>query len=294
MTAAHERAGSANASAGDRDGVWSGIARSYAAFGSPFVPCHSEIETYQRAVCAHAEAAGVGGVRALMLGVTPGLALMHWPQDSQVLAAEISPAVIEALWPGDVPGTRAAVCASWFAIPAECGSCDVVVGDGVLAICRFPGEVRELLRCVSELLAENGVLIVRSYIRPHITESLDALFDELFGARRMTVDCFKLRLYLAMQRSVREGVRVKDAARILERYKLDRQVMLEQLGWSKSAVEPFALWRNSDATYSFPTLDELRDMTSELFDDFATTYPDYELAHCCPILVMRKRRSAVR
>lgn len=160
--------------------------------------------------------------------------------------------------------------------------------------CRFPGEVRQLLRCASELLARNGVLIVRSYIRPHITESLDALFDDLLATGRISVDCFKMRLYLAMQRSAREGVRVKDAARMLEKYKLDRQVMLGRLGWSEPAVEPFALWRNSDATYSFPTLNELHDVTRELFDDVAMSYPDYELAHCCPLLVLRKRNSAGR
>ncbi len=274
---------------GCQDRVWASIARRYAAFESPFVPCLEDIEAFESAVATQADMRNGQGLRAVMLGVTPGIALMKWPRGSSLVGAEISSAVIDALWPGDIPGTREAICASWFALPMRRKSCHIVVGDGSLNTCRFPGEVRALIRSIGELLAENGTLALRCYIRPHIQESVDAVFDALFSARGLSVDRFKMRLYLAMQRSAEEGVAVREAARLLDRYKRDNRTMREQLGWSNAAIEPFAHWRVSDAVYSFPTVEELRKVLGERFDEVSISYPGYELGHCCPTLVMRPR-----
>ncbi len=269
--------------------VWARIARGYAAFTSPFVPRPEDIASFERAVAIQADLHGGAGLKAVILGVTPALALMKWPQGSQIEAVEISQAVIDAIWPGDIPGTRRARCASWLAIPLQRKSCDVVVGDGSLATCRFPGEVRNLVRSAHDLLVDDGLFAFRSYIRPQVQESVEAVFEALFSASGLSVDRFTMRLYLAMQRSVEEGVAVREAARLLDRYHLDRRTMKERLGWSSAAIEPFAAWRASDAVYSFPTLDELRGVVGEYFDAISIAYPRYELGHCCPTLAMRPR-----
>lgn len=270
--------------------VWSSIARGYSCFASPFVPEGDDIAAYEHAIATQV-VAGIGGLRGLILGVTPALALMRWPQDSQILAVEFSQAVIDSIWPGDIPGRREARCGSWFCIPIDQKSCHVVVGDGSLATCRFPGEVRTLVRTVRGLLADEGVFAFRSYLRPHSPESPDAVFSALFSGKGLSVDCFKMRLYMAMQRSARQGVAVREAARVLDRFNLTPQAMKQRLGWSDAVIEPFARWRASDAVYSFPTLDELRAVYSESFDEISVSYPRYELGHCCPIIVLRRKRA---
>jgi hypothetical protein len=179
---------------GSTESVWASIARGYEAFGSPLVPCHEDIEAIEGAVAKHAEKTGAHPVRAIMLGVTPGLALMNWPRGARILGVEMSQAVIDALWPGDIPGVRKAICASWFSLSAEREKYHVVVGDGSLSTCRFPGKVRGLVHAIRKLLVEDGMLAFRSYVRPHIQETVDAVFDDLLGNKGLTVDGFKMRL----------------------------------------------------------------------------------------------------
>lgn len=271
------------------DDVWASIARGYAAFGTPLVPCCEDIHLYESAVHAQAEAIQPRGIDALMLGVTPGIALMKWPAGARITAVEQSSAVIGALWPGDIPGIRQAHCASWFEMPKAHKSCDVVLGDGSLNACRFPSDVWTLCRSLHERLRGGGILVVRCYTQPDVQENIDAVFEACFSATGLKVDCFKLRLFTAMQRSVEQGVAVRDAARILDRYHLDNRTMEHRLSWNKAAIEPFAKWRGSDAIYFFPKLHELRAVLAEWFDEVSVTWPDYELGHCCPMLVMRSR-----
>lgn len=73
---------------------------------------------------------------------------------------------------------------------------------------------------------------MRCYVRPDNPESVEEVFEALFGSEGMNVDCFKMRLWLAMQRSPEQGVAVREAARVLARYRLDARAMKERLGWS--------------------------------------------------------------
>lgn len=269
--------------------VWNSIAQCYRAFNSPFVPCREDIAEFERAVSVHAESIGTRQLRAVMLGVTPSIALMKWPVGSRIVAADMSSAVINAIWPGDVYGLRRAVCASWLEMPVSQKSCDVVVGDGSLATCNFPDGVRKLLSAVAGLLVKNGAFVFRTYVRSRMEQSIDDVFDALLHGDGMSVDIFKMRLYMAMQRSADKGVAVKDASKILESYKLDGKAMKEKLGWSDAAIEPFSRWSSSPAIYSFPSLPELRELLDERFEIVSIKTPTYELGDCCPTIVVHSR-----
>lgn len=272
------------------DDVWAGIARGYAEFASPLVPCREDIGIYEKIAASHAIDVNRDGLDVLMLGVTPGIATMNWPECSRVLAVEISPDVIRALWPGNIRGAREVCCASWFDIPLELDSLDMIVGDGSLNACRYPDEVRTLGRSLSAALRTGGLLVARVYVRPNVLESIESVFDALLRPSGLKVDAFKMRLWLAMQRSALDGVAVRDAARILQAFGVDGRVMRQRLGWREPAIEPFERWRTSDAVYSFPSLDELRIALREHFEVISVTFPTYELGHCCPVVVMRSIR----
>jgi hypothetical protein len=271
-----------------QDEVWRSIARCYAVFGSPFVPCQEDIRIVQEAVVAQATRKRRGGFSALILGVTPAIAAMNWPADTTITAVDMSQAVIDALWPGDIAGVRQALCASWLAIPGRQSCYNAAVGDGALNVVRF-ADLPKLIRSVRNALVDSGTFTVRSYIRPHESESVEAVFDALVGPSGLNVDSFKMRFYLAMQRSTEEGVAVREAFRLLERYGIDHNVMRGRLGWNSAAIEPFLRWPTSDSVYTFPTLEELRAALNECFEEVSITYPGYELGHSCPTLVLRSR-----
>src|SRR5690606_33061518 len=106
------------------DDVWACIARSYASFTSPMVPCEEDIRAYERVAAHHAARIEGDWFNVVMLGVTPGIACMQWPMHTRLLAIDASPAVIHALWPGDIPGQRQSLCASWFEMPVAPQSCN--------------------------------------------------------------------------------------------------------------------------------------------------------------------------
>jgi SAM-dependent methyltransferase len=268
--------------------VWASIARNYAAFTSPLVPCAEDIRALEHAVARSLPRRG-SGVRAIILGVTPGVALMKWPIGATITAVDSSPDVIAALWPGDVSSHRRALCASWLKIPVAPNSCDVVVGDGSLNTFRFHDDARTLIQALRSMLVDGGTLALRIYVRPQRQESVGQVMDALRGARGMAVDSFKMRLWMALQRSVEEGVKVRHAARVLDGHGLDAQAM-QGLGWSDAAIAPFSTWQSSDAVYSFPALDELHEIVGGHFDVKTISYPDYELGGCCPTVVMRARQ----
>jgi hypothetical protein len=253
------------------------------------VPHEQDISAYEHALIEHFGSGGHSGVDAVILGVTPSVALMRWPLATKVVGIELSPAVIKAIWPGDIPGTRQARCASWGTLEGMKNSCDVVVGDGSFIACRFPDEARRLVKAVRACIRDGGIFIVRIYTRPDCKESIDHLMGDLFSTRCPGVDEFKLRLYLAMQRSLSEGVAVQDAARVLDDYRIDRKVMTERFGWTLSAVEPFSIWRKSSAVYSFPSLEEFRELTGDWFSEVSITFPTYSVGTCCPILALRPK-----
>src|SRR5690606_5488970 len=115
-------------------------------------------------------------------------------------------------------------------------------GDGSMIACRYPAEAKRLIHYLGECLVDGGILVLRVYIRPERQETVPELFNDLLR-QKMRVDVFKFRLYLAMQRTVEEGVQVRIAANILEEYRLNRQEMISRCGWPEEVVEPFAMWR---------------------------------------------------
>lgn len=269
--------------------VWEDIARGYSAFSGPLVPSSEDIGIYEDLARRSLSDVRSGVFNAVVLGVTPDIVRMNWPVASRILAIEKSPAVIRALWPGDISGFCEVRCASWFDMPVELHSAEMVVGDGALSACRYPEEVRVLGSEVSRVLRPGGMFVVRAYIQPPVAESVESVFDALWRAGGLSVDVFKMRLWLAMQRSASEGVAVRHAAKIMQRFGIDRQYMREHLGWCDAAVEPFEKWGASDAVYSFPSLAELRALFSDRFEEVSVTYPTYRLGECCPVLALRSR-----
>jgi hypothetical protein len=275
--------------ASENEDVWVSVARHYHEMLPPLAPHAEDIAEFERTVAIFSGLGERSAIEAVMLGITPSIALMNWPSASQITGIEMSAAVIKAIWPGDIPNKREAKCASWFALSDCKNSCDVVIGDGSFIACRFPQEARMLIKAVRESLRHGGIFIVRVYIRPDKPESLEGVMRDLLTLKYHGIDGFKLRLWLALARSVEDGVAVQEAARVLEEYRVDEKVMMERLGWTAAAVKHLGKWRTSNAVYSFPSLNELRELTNEYFYEESITFPTYCLGNCCPILVLRTK-----
>jgi hypothetical protein len=231
---------------------------------------------------------------ALLLGVTPDLARMEWPQGARLMAVDYSFPMTRSVWPGDLPGKRAVVCANWLSMPRAASSCDVVLGDGSMNCLRYPSEFQRAAEIVSGMLRDDGVFALRCYLRGEPAESTDDVYEDLLRGNIGGFHAFKLRLFMALQVAPECGVRVHDAYQSWAERNLDKRLLPQGEGWEEDVVDTIQFYRGRDTVYSFPTLAELRSAMLPWLEETSLSTGGYELGERCPTLVYRPRRNAAR
>jgi hypothetical protein len=106
----------------------------------------------------------------MLLGVTPEIAGMDWPERSSLIAVDSSLPMAQAVWPGNLP-QRWVVCGNWLALPQREPSCHVVIADGSFNCLPYPDGFRALAKTVSRVLCSDGILVLRCYIRSRERET---------------------------------------------------------------------------------------------------------------------------
>jgi SAM-dependent methyltransferase len=239
------------------------------------------------AIRLHGEASA-RPTRVLLLGVTPRLADMQWGNGTTMLAVDASWDFLRGVWPGDIPGRRRAVQANWRALPIRDAACDVAIGDGSLNVLPYPDGLRAGAGAVRQALGPRGLLVVRLYVRPDDCESPEQLAQEVAAHRVETFHQFRFRLLMAMQRSARDGVAVRDV------YQFWHDLGLQNLhpttpGWSREDVEAIEPYRHSPTVHFFPALHEWRAALSDLYEELEVRPASYALGDRCPVIVLRSR-----
>jgi hypothetical protein len=270
--------------------MWSGIAAAYATYTSPFVPTDEDIHLTESAIERwHSEHRDVV-INAALLGATPRLATMKWPDRSFLLGVDSSPDVINAIWPGNIAGLRGMACANWAALPLREGSCHIAVGDGSLIAFRYPDGFHEFARSVSRVLSDDGVLILRCYIQPEKQETVDQVFQALIEGRIGNVNQFKFCLFMALQPTAQEGVCVRDVYATWASRRIQEETLVKEFGWDRAAIRGMEMWRHSDTVYTFPKLAQMRSVLQRCFAEQTIVYPVYELGERCPTFVLTPNR----
>src|ERR1700722_1935588 len=89
-----------------RQTAWGALARAWDYVGWPFRPSAHEVRSFEAIVQGWQQLHPQARVNALLLGVTPEIASMDWPEGTRLLGADSSPEVTKAIWPGDIEGRR--------------------------------------------------------------------------------------------------------------------------------------------------------------------------------------------
>ena len=269
---------------------WDDIATSFSVLGPPLKPSSEDIHFVESAVQEWSSRYPPEPLRALLLGVTPEIANMRWPDASTLLAVDNSLGMAQAVWPGNIPGKRWVACADWLALPLPNSSCDVVIGDGSLNCVRYPDSFRAVAKNIRDLLNEDGVLLFRCFVQPATKELPGEVFSDLVQARIPSINHFKFRLLMAMQSSTEQGISVRDVYKKWVDSGTDQQQLMARTGWEKRAFQSIELYKDQDVVHTFPTVTELRAVLLEFFDETSVSIPVYPLGERCPRFVLRKRR----
>lgn len=259
---------------------WDSRARSWDDWGPPLRPCRRDIELYRGHLSDwHASISSVGKKGVLLLGVTPELALEEWPFDFSLLAIDRSKEMIDAQWPGDVPGKKAACQSDWLHNNLPAGFFSAVIGDGVPVF--FP-KPDALFQAVRRLLAPDGVFVCRFFVSPPVRESLSAVLESLRAGHVPTFHSFKWRVAMSLQADPEEGVRQHDVWEAVMSFGVD----LTRL-YPEREVATIRFYRDSQDRLHFPTWAQYGEALSREFSEISAEFPSYELGIRCPVVAAR-------
>jgi hypothetical protein len=268
---------------------WLALARSYSTLGQPLRPSPDDIGFMERATAELAAREPTRPLRALLLGVTPAVADMRWPTRSSLLAVDSSAAMVKAVWPGNVPQRRWAVCGNWLSLPLRRGSFQVVIGDGSLNCLHYPEGYCALAKVLSGVLCDEGALVLRCYVQPEEREAPEQIVADALSGEIPTFHHFKFRLLMALQPSARQGVPVKEVYNVWTQRRLGQRLTNCRAGWTKQDTDMIQLYRDSPTVHTFPTLAESSDVLRRFFEEVSVFTPSYYNGDRCLTLVMRRR-----
>jgi glycosyltransferase involved in cell wall biosynthesis len=282
-----ERRGTAGAQ--NEAGHWPTLARQWNEIGPPLRPSPQDLAfvsgTATEWIRRH------GAPRVLLLGVTPEIYRLPWPAGTDFLAVDRAPAMIDRVWPG--PKDHA-LCAEWTSLNLSAGSRDMVICDGGLHLLSHPGEHVRLVRILHRLLSPEGLVLLRLFAPPGPCTPQTVL-DDFRNGRIPNPNILKLRLGMAMQESLSEGVAAKTVWRAIAGAIPDPESHARAIGWSAGQWSSVQVYQHSNVRYHYAGLAEAQDLFCRRPGGFAlksVRVPDYDLGDHCPTVVFQRRESA--
>jgi SAM-dependent methyltransferase len=271
---------------------WNQHARQWQFVGPPLRPTAEDVELFEQLVdegVPHAREPR-HPPRAALLGVTPELAAMRWPEGTRLAAFDRCPGMLAEIWPRASLGpSAAAVRADWRELPVADATFDVVIGDGCYTLVDCSAGYRAVGAAVARALAPGGAFVMRFFVRPETPESVDDVFAGLRAATIGSFHAFKWRLAMALHGALDQGVRVAEVWKAWHEHEGDADALAARLGWRAAEVRTIDAYRNADARYTFPTLAEARAILSLHFVEETCRFGSYELGERCPTLRLRRR-----
>ncbi|MGE0723038.1 MAG: class I SAM-dependent methyltransferase [Alphaproteobacteria bacterium] len=273
----------------DASANWRQASGQWSAMGSPQRPGTADIDAARQVI------AGLGGPRdappvAAILGVTPELASLPWPTGTRLLAIDNSRPMIDALWPAPgAPAGARAICADWRAMPIADGALDAVVGDGCYAAVALPDEGQTVSRELRRTLRPNGIVAIRTYLRPAAPDDLEALRARLAGGGIGSVHALKWLIAFAVQPSTAVGAKLADIWDAWQSLAPAAAALAGRPGWRAEEIASLGRYRGNTTRYHFPTIDEFRAIFADDLQEAACITKDYELGDLCPTFILRPR-----
>lgn len=226
--------------------------------------------------------------RALLLGVTPEIALCPALADWQLTAVDVAENMLRAVWPGN-SAQRQALRGHWLHLPIATSSQDLVLGDGVFTLVPYGQGFHDLAASAHRVLRPQGRFLLRAFCRER-QESVGQVVDAVRAGQVGNIHVLKWRLAMALQgENAARGVVLDHIWQTLLECFPDTDALFAQTGWNPATLVTVGVYAGNPASYAFPTTAELLDHLALFFTCLERRTLDYELAECCPSLVLAPR-----
>lgn len=269
---------------------WNSIPSQWHLIGSPLRPGEQDEKIILEVVDTLFGSSGsTEALNALLLGVTPEIAVLDWPKETRLTAVDRAPGMISVVWPGNSTW-RTVACADWLSLPFPDESFDFVVGDGCLVLLEYPMDYRRLASSLRQCIRQSGELLLRIFCRPARSESVEEVFHDLRNHAIGSFDAFKWRLIMAVQgEDVSSGALLADVWNVWHSCVPDPEAFARDQGWSVQKVQVIDAYRDNPNRYHYPTLDEVCQAFGHDFDMAWSRTGSYELAERCPHVLFRPK-----
>jgi SAM-dependent methyltransferase len=270
--------------------IWLQQSQQWARIGTPLRPSQEDTSRVEALVTFWQEANRGRRLRALLLGVTPELATLRWPEGTSLIAVDRSEGMIATVWPKQgTPEGAKVVCGDWQALPVEDARIDVIVGDGAINALPSSELYEPFTRELRRVLDEGGQVHLRTFVAPAARESLDAVAADVRDGRIRSFHALKWRIAMAVDTSIARGTVLGEVWDAFRAIFPDDGELAAQLGCDRAAVETIHTYRGSTAAYTFPTLVELRAAFEARFVERSIFTPSYELGERCLSIVFQAK-----
>lgn len=220
----------------------------------------------------------------LILGVTPELAEIPWPENTCLFVIDANFAMVNAiLLKRKLPIFPLISIGNWLQLPFDDSFFNLVIGDGcysMLAENNYDKLSDEIVR----VLSPTGYFFMRFFIRPESRESLDAIQEDLLAGTIANFHILKWRIAMALHGTLEQGVCLDEIWLVWNKRFNDS---LDYLQWPHQIVRTIDVYKNNSAFYTFPTFDEISLKLQGKFTALEKFIPDYELGARCPTLKLK-------
>src|SRR5690606_16749439 len=254
---------------------------------SPLRPAPEDVQSFSQVIDTWSRHHPGRAPHALILGVTPELYTLPWQDPTLLRAADRTQAMIDYVWPGPA---EAAIHSDWLALDLPDTSLDLILCDGGLIMPDYPRGQQTLCHNISRILAACGLTAFRHYVPAPSRETADEVFQALNDGAIPDLNCLKLRLGMAMQPSPEQGVALADVwVALREQAGNGWQELAARLGWSYDALRIIDAYRDSQARYSFTTVEQAITLFRNAgLEHLQTITHSYAMGDQCPVVVFRK------
>jgi SAM-dependent methyltransferase len=265
---------------------WPDFSRQWHLLGSPLRPVAQDISFCEDAVLEWNRLHGAPKV--LILGVTPEIYHLPWPERTDIIAADSKQDMINNVWPGP---KDAVLLTDWLDLDLPDASRDIVLCDGGLHLLSYPDEQVRLVNLLNRIISDDGLLIIRLYTPPPKQESPDAILEDLLAGRISNINIMKLRVGMSIMENSEKGVQLRNIWNTVNRVAPDLNNLAANLGWPLEQTLVFNAYKESAIRYCFVTIDQVLDMACRKpggFEIRSVRIPSYELGNQCPTLVLKR------
>ena len=198
--------------------------------------------------------------------------------------------MIRTVWPASKVTRGKAICGDWREIPLPDNSCDLVLGDGCFTLLDYPNGYQMVLQEVLRVLKPEGLFAMRFFLRPSKSENVETIFEELQNQSIGNFHVFKLRLAMALQPSIEQGIPVVNILEAWDKKIINPESCLQSLNWPIELLSTINIYQNYPSVYTFPTLAEVRQLFLSDFLEINCYFPNYELGERCPSIIFCSKK----